>query len=50
MKQKSDKLTLSFENVKSVKEALGRLKTLEVEVEVPEEVEVKMEVLELGRE
>jgi len=46
MRQKADKLTLSFENVKSVKEAWERLKPLAVEV--PEEVEVVKEVLEEG--
>ncbi|MCF8258390.1 MAG: hypothetical protein K9J06_12615, partial [Flavobacteriales bacterium] len=48
MKQKSDKLTLSFENVRSVKEAWERLKPLAVEV--PEMVEVEARVLEVGEE
>jgi transcription-repair coupling factor (superfamily II helicase) len=46
MKQKGEKLTLSFENVKSVKEAWERLKPLAIEM--PEEVEVVAEVLEEG--
>jgi len=48
MKQKADKLTLSFENVKSVKEAWERLKPLAVEV--PEMVEVEARVQEVGEE